>query len=377
MGTRTKIGAVVAAALVVGGAVALTAVTAGASARPAVGPAATADDWAELQGILSGIQGTAKAPIPNVTTGKFTPGMLLGNGDIGVIAGGGNTSSQKFFFGKGDFWGTAWNSGHSQLVTAILSLGSLNISSPTASANPGPVYRMTQDILDAEVRSTVQLGNATVTMRSYTADSDNTFVTELSNAAGSPAVTLDVALAMPSKDAHTNYPTTVSGTGGTIVATRRNNLTGANDFHAEAAIAVRPVGVGFSSTRTSGNTVTGRFTLNGGSTVQLASVFRSDARAGGGAPSPATLAGNATGAVNALTNAGVASLLANHRAWWKDYWLKSVIQVNDPTTMAYWYGALYAMGSAARQGKVLADMNGPWVSSDFTQFPRYWYNYNV
>src|SRR4051794_35146485 len=164
--------------------------------------AATAadDDWSEVQGILGGIQGKAAAPIGNVTTPKFTPGMLLGNGDLGVVAGGDRNTNQRFYFGKNDFWGSAWNSGHSQLVTAILSLGNLTISSSATSPDPGPAYRMTQDILNAEVRSTVQLGGATVNMRSYTADSDNTFVTELSSSAGSPAVPVTVALAMPAKD---------------------------------------------------------------------------------------------------------------------------------------------------------------------------------
>jgi len=336
-----------------------------------------ADEWAQVQAILGGIQGRASAPIGNVTTPKFSAGMLLGNGDVGVVAGGGNNTSQKFYFGKNDFWGTAWNSGHSTLVTAILSLGSLTISSPTASPNPGPAYQMTQDILGAEVRSTVQLGGATVTMRSYTADSDNTFVTELSSPSGSPSVTLNVALGLPGPDSHTNYPTTVSGSGGTIVATRHNNLKGGSDFQSEAAIAVRPVGVGFASTKTSGSTVTGTFSLGGGSTVQLATVFRSDARQGSGGPSASTLAGRATSAVNALSNADVANLLSGHRDFWKNYWLKAFIQTNDATMNAYWYGALYAMGSASRPGKVLAGMNGPWVISDFTQFPRYWYNYNV
>jgi hypothetical protein len=336
-----------------------------------------ADDWAAIQGILGGIHGAASAPIGNVTTNKFTPGMLLGNGDIGVIAGGSTNTSQKFYFGKNDFWGTAWNSGHSTLVTAILSLGSLTISSPTTSPNPGPVYKMTQDVLNAEVRSSVQLGGATVSMRSYTADSDNVFVTELSSPSGSPSVTLNVALGLPGPDSHTTYPTTVGGSGGTIVATRHNNLRGSGDFQSEAAIAVRPVGTGFASTKTSGSTATGTFTLGGGSTVQLATVFRGDARQGGGGPSASALAGRATSAVNALTITDVANLLSNHRDFWKNFWLKSYVQTNDATMNAYWYGALYAMGSASRPGKVLPGMNGPWVSSDFTQFPRYWYNYNV
>jgi hypothetical protein len=366
-------------AMIGAAATALAVILAYAMTTPNPGLAATtaADDWSELQGILGGIQGKATAPIGNVTTPKFTPGMLLGNGDLGVIAGGDKNTNQKFYFGKNDFWGTAWNSGHSQLVTAILSLGSLTISSPAASPNPGPAYKMTQDLLNAEVRSSVQLGGATVNMRSYMADSDNAFVTELSSPSGSPSVPITIALGLPGKDSHTTYPTTVGGSGGTITATRRNNLTGSSDFQSQAAIAVRPVGAGFSSTSTSGSTATGKFTLAGGSTVQLVTVFRSDARAGKGGPSAATLAGQASSRVNSMTDADVAALLAGHRDWWKNFWLKSLIQTGDPTMNAYWYGSLYAMGSASRPGKVLAGMNGPWVSSDFTQFPRYWYNYNV
>src|SRR5262249_10930144 len=129
-------------------------------------------------------------------------------------------TSQKFYFGKSDFWGTAWNSGHQTLVTAILSLGSLTVSSPQTSPNPGPVYKMTQDILNAEVRSTVQLGGANVDMRSYVASTNGDFITELSSPSGSPTVTLNVALGMPGPDSHTSYPTTVGSSGGTIFATR-------------------------------------------------------------------------------------------------------------------------------------------------------------
>src|SRR5439155_26422910 len=110
-------------------------------------------------------------------------------------------------------------SGHSRLVTAILSLGNLTVSAAQTSPNPGPAYKMTQDLALAEVRSTVQLGAATVSMRSYTADSDNTFVTELSSPAGSPTVTLNVALPLPVPDPDTTYPTTVGASGHTIPAT--------------------------------------------------------------------------------------------------------------------------------------------------------------
>ncbi|OLE23133.1 MAG: hypothetical protein AUG44_22910 [Actinobacteria bacterium 13_1_20CM_3_71_11] len=349
----------------------------GCAAADAATTASAADDWAAIQQILGGIQGHATAPIGNVTTNKFTPGMLLGNGDVGVIVGGDKNTNQKFYFGKSTFWGTAWNSGHSTLVPAILSLGSLTVSSSQASPNPGPVYSMTQDILNAEVRSRVQLGSASVDMRSYVAGTNGDVITELSTPSGSPSVTLNITLGLPGPDSHTTYPTTVGQSGGTIFATRHNNLKGSSDFQSEVGIAVRPVGVGFSKASTSGSTVTGSFTLAGGSTVELATVFRGDARQGGGGPSASSLAGSATSAVNAMTTSGVASELTGHRAFWKNYWLKSYVQTGDSTMNAYWYGSLYAMGSASQPGHVLAGMNGQWVSSDFTQFPRYWYNYNV
>jgi hypothetical protein len=236
---------------------------------------------------------------------------------------------------------------------------------------------MTQDIAGAEVRSTVQLGGATVTMRSFTSDTDNTFITELSSPAGSPSVPITVDLALPGPDAHTTYPTTVGAAGGTIWATRHNNLTGAADFQSAVAIAVRPVGrTGFTGTGTSGSRATGRFTLRGGSTVQLATAFRSDARVGRGGPTASGLAGQARGVVDGLTDAAVARLLADHRAWWRAFWLKSIVDLGDPTMMAYWYGALYVMGAASRPGKIAPGMYGQWVTSDATKWPRYWMNYN-
>ncbi len=273
-GWRRGLRAAAAVALV--GLVALP-LSACASANAAT-TASAADDWTAIQKILGGIQGHASAPIGNVTTNKFTPGMLLGNGDIGVIAGGDKNTDQKFYFGKSTFYGTAWNSGHSQLVPAILSLGNLTISSTQSSPNPSSVYSMTQDILNAEVRSRVQLGAANVDMRSYVAGPNGDFITELSTPAGSPSVTLTITLALPGPDSHTTYPTTVGQSGGTIWATRHNNLTGSSDFQSEVGMAVRPVGTGFSSASTSGSTVTGTLTLAGGSTVELATVFRADAR---------------------------------------------------------------------------------------------------
>src|SRR5690242_14539976 len=76
--------------------VGLVALPLSACAQANAGTAVAADDWATIQQILGGIQGHASAPIGNVTTNKFTPGMLLGNGDVGVIVGGDKNTNQRF-----------------------------------------------------------------------------------------------------------------------------------------------------------------------------------------------------------------------------------------------------------------------------------------
>ncbi len=78
MKAKTRVTAVAVAALL--------ALTGAASLAPAgqaqAGPRPAADDWAELQGILSGIQGRATAPIGNVTTPKYTAGMSSRAGSL-------------------------------------------------------------------------------------------------------------------------------------------------------------------------------------------------------------------------------------------------------------------------------------------------------
>src|SRR5207248_434601 len=90
MQARTRIIAATAAALLAATASVVTSTISHAGVRTAAG-----DDWATVQSILSGIQGRASAPIANVVNPKYTAGMLLGNGDLGVVAGGDRTTNQR------------------------------------------------------------------------------------------------------------------------------------------------------------------------------------------------------------------------------------------------------------------------------------------
>jgi hypothetical protein len=65
-----------------------------------------------VQRIVGSIHGVSSAPPENLVAPKFSAGALMGNADVGVVAGDSNTSQQAFRFGKSDFWGTHWNEGH-------------------------------------------------------------------------------------------------------------------------------------------------------------------------------------------------------------------------------------------------------------------------
>ena len=333
------------------------------------------DDWTAIQSFLSKIKGVTTTPIKGVVDDRFTAGMLMGNGDFGVVAGD-TTSQQKFYFGKNDFWGSAPDDTHPEFRPGVLSVGGLTISSPTPSTDPDSVYRMEQDILHAQVTTTMRLGNTIVTMRSWTADADNVFITEFSSAAGSQPVPVAVQLWIPPSKF---YPYTSGVTDGTLWITRANNFSGPNEFVARAAIAICLIGAQFSSPTSADGTATGTFTLKPGAPVRLVAVVRNDARTGPTGPSMDALRQSAAAAAARLTAVSVDTLWTRHLAFWKSYWLRSYIRVYDDVLEKYYYGSLYVLGSSTRPDKfVQTPMFGPWVTTDTTKWgARYFNNYNV
>lgn len=348
------------------------------------------DDWAAIQSLLSGVSPTVTSPISGVQTSGYTPGQLLGNGNIGAVAGD-TVSSQKFYLGKSDFWGNAIKN-PTDTVNApswqpsILSAGGITIDSPTAGTNPASVYSMKQDIEKAQVTTNMQFGSTTVTMTSWTADSDDVFVTEFASPSGSAAVAINADLWMPDKikianvnqDANTTYPYDSGISSGTLWVTRENNLNGTSDYKARLAIASRLIGASFSGTTDGSADAKGTFTLNPGTTVQLVTVLKSGTGIGSAAPTLATVKTSAINAANALTATNVATLKTEHQTWWKNYWMKSYVNLNDSVMNSFYLGALYVLGASSRSTNVAApSMWGNWITNDTPSFGgRYFLNYN-
>jgi hypothetical protein len=348
-------------------------------------------DWASVQRIVGPIHGVSTAPPDNLVTPKFTAGALMGNGDLGVVAGDSDASQQTFRFGKSDFWGTHWNDGHKAPEVSILSFGSLTISSPAAAvqanfpeAGGDSTYHMDQDILHGEVTTTVRMDGRAVHMRSWVADGENVFVTEIwaEGTGGDPmgrSMPVAVHLAMPAPDAapHMTVPAAAGSENGVLWVNRENNLEGANDYKARGAIAVHLLGASMTNIAQAGTAVTGNFTLTDNEPVDIVAVFQSDARIGLSGPSTVELANEAVAHARRIATADVRTLEAEHLKWWKDFWLRSFVDLHDPVLEDYYYGSLYLLGMSSRPGKPAPSLWGNFITTDNAGWGgRYFMNYN-
>ncbi|WP_263417686.1 glycosyl hydrolase family 95 catalytic domain-containing protein [Terriglobus albidus] len=336
-------------------------------------------DWNKVQSLLAPIQGIAEAPPADVVTSKLTAGAIMGNGDIGVVAGG-TESEPRFYFGKSDFWGSYSNKPRHRQEISILSLGSLSLSFKAAGGQCATKYRMAQDILHAQVTTNLTLNGTPIHIRSFTADDSNTFLVEVQTDKGSPSVSLALALVLPKPDADEpdRYPGTAGADHNDLWVTRQNDLKGPDAYTSRVAIGVRTIGsTPRNATHTAGQ-ATEEITLKGGAPVWIVTTFESDSRMGPSGPTVDGLVKKALTRADQISPAGIQQAEARHEEWWKQFWLKSFIDVHDETLHDYYYGALYVLGSTNRPGKLATSMFGSFITTDQAAWgARYFMNYNA
>ena len=114
-----------------------------------------------------------------------------------------------------------------------------------------------------------------------------------------------------------------------------------------------------------------------GTRVWIAAMFESDARMGLSGPSSDALARAAITRASRISVARIGALEKGHLGWWKQFWLRSFIQVHDRILEDYYYGALYAVGCASRPGKPALSLFGNFITTDDVAWGAiYFMNYN-
>lgn len=318
-------------------------------------------DWHTLRGLLPGYAGSWSSPPTAAVTDKMPDGALLGNGDLGVVVGG-DRNTLKLHLGKNDFWTSPGASGAHPIT-----LGGLTLRRASGTDN-GTAYRMTQDILNAEVRTDLTVNGAPIRARSYVADSADIVVTEISTSGSTP---VRLALDAWTKSDNSQYPASSGTNGSTLWAARSTQSSASSQWVSRMGVATKVIGASATTSTNSTGSSTAEFTVKPRERVTIVSAVE-------GGRDVTDHVDRALATANAVTPASVAKLGSKHRDWWKDYWLKSYVRVFDPSLEKYYYGSQYLLGSASRSGSTGPGLWGPWVTTDVPAWNGdYHLNYNV
>ncbi len=321
------------------------------------------------------------SPPKHVPTRKVVDGPILGNGDLGVAIGG-PPELQRFYISKNDFWKTKFVYPNAGPVP----IGGIDVSIPALADGK---YYAEQLLSTAEVRTTLTTvarwtdpppftrAGQPIQIRAWTPATENLLVIEVSVPDGSDPVGVDVTLwpktGNESETASGNLPdghwatrkfNTVAP--GQSVAVDQQPLK----IPTEAAIATRllnyrrpiqPGGDGWQADR---------FMLVPGQPVRIvAAVVTSEEAADPLAEAKRRIAAISPEKIEALRQA--------HLAWWRDFWAKSYVDIDDPLIEKFYYGSNYILASCSRNKKYSPSLFGNWITADAPSWQGdYHTNYN-
>ncbi len=344
----------------------------GAEADSNTGPAPphpNEEDWRTLAALLDMASPSYDEPWDDATCRTLMKGAYLGNGDLGAHLGG-DIHSLRHYLGKNGFHaGNDVAAG--RYNQHILNLAVLVIEGATG-AHPGSVFAVTHDIRNAEVRSECTMAGAIVRARAFLAPMDNVMVLELSTPAGRD-VPVRATLSVMG-NAHVALRAGVDGDVAWV--TKEPNAEGA-PFHVHGAVAARVHGAAASADTDGRTLATLVFALPAsGAPVRL--IVHAEHTKDAASPLDGVRA-----MARVMTDADIESVEGWNRGWWKEFWLRSCIQLGDAALQALWYNHLYMVGSATRPGRQVGPGNapghwGPWNrADDMMWFSNLGMNYNA
>jgi len=351
--------------------------------------ASDASDWETVSAQLEDASAEYGEPWDDATCRTLMKGGYLGNGDLGVHLGG-TRHALIYYLGKNGFhagndvagFRSGDDSAPGPYKQHILNLARLTIEADREGkaldgadaavlVGAAESYRVRQDLKNAEIRVACHMGGVPVRSHAYLAPTRNVLVLELSTTGGR-ALRVRAELSVIG-NAHVSLG--AGADGGVIWVTKEPNAVGA-PFWVKGAVAARVVDV--AAVATVDPMHRGRLTFDlpaSGRVVRL--VVHAEHTKNAGSPLAAVQA-----AVRGMKAASVGRVAAENRAWWKRFWLRSHIRLEDDI-QRYWYNHLYLIGSAARGGadEALGKAPGHWGpwnrADDMKWFGNMGMNYNA
>jgi alpha-L-fucosidase 2 len=330
--------------------------------------AAREADWPTVSALLDDASPSYTETWDDANCRTLHKGAYLGNGDFGAHLGG-TIHSLKYYLGKNGFHaGNDVAAG--QWTQHILNLAILTIEK-SSGTDSGSAYNVTQDLKNAEIRTDCSMAGSAVQTKAYIAGSSNALVLEMSTDSGNQ-VPLQATLSVIGNE----YVAKDAGSTGSVAwVTKEPNADGA-PFYVKGAIAAKVLDAKAVLTTNSSSYSRLAFTLPAnGAMVKL--FLQAEHSKNADAPLPSVQS-----VVQDMTKAGIADLYVQNKAWWKDFWLQSYIELGDELQQ-YWYNHLYLIGACARSssdnrpGKAPGHW-GPWNRrDDMMWFSNLGMNYNA
>ena len=298
----------------------------------------------EARRIVSRHKAVFTLPPRRVPSRTQTDAPLLGNGDMGVALGG-PPEAQRLWLAKNDFW--RLKSRYKASGPRVF--GGLDVSVPELK---GASYRVEQSLYDAVTEAVFTRGDLAVKMRAWVAATKNVLVVELS--AHGRAVPAEIKLQVAEGDGSE----TAVGTDAGVYWVSRKFVKDV-DIPSGAAAAVKVIGAdGLSLTLRPGKPVT--------VALAMASVFKHK-----------DYADVARKLAGGLDEAGIAALRQEHAKWWRGFWGRSFVELDDPAIEQRYYLSHYVMASCSRDPEFPPGIFGTWVTTDSPAWAGdYHLNYN-
>jgi alpha-L-fucosidase 2 len=289
-----------------------------------------------------------RATPANVPTAKTPDAPLAGNGDIGLTFGG-EPGKLQLYFGKNDFWRAypVYPGG------GIALPGGLDL---TINALQGAEYYAEQLPDKAIIHAAFKKEAIQVTVDSWVAATHNTVVIEIT---ANKVCTLQPRLWTTEGNTSINSE---GKSGNVIWATRSFENTPLLQWPCHVALAMRVLG----NNGSNDNTIT---LVPGKKTFITITLYTNNDKK--------DWKESAIKEAQSLTPAVIQTMYTAHLQWWRSFWGRSGVQVNDPVIEKYYYTSQYLFACTSRGNKFAPGIWGPFITKDSAAWGGdYHLNYN-
>jgi len=310
-------------------------------------------EWSELQAKLTNYESVYDEPIPSLVNVNTIPDAPICGGGKLTVAVDGTHREVNYHLSKSDFWAVVFHHGRlfQQYHIRNLPLGKIALSVHNAAAK-AKGFQHVQDMATAEVRSELPLTGGSLSVRCVALAQRDMVVYELEAKGTSASLTVR----LDTENEHNNF-FIIKGSHDERTVWFRKEHTSFITVNAAAAMRVTgaenvriPYEQGFPSALT--------FDVKPGQTTRLLVSVK------GGKDEYKHLEEALVALDVASDGNAVAVMLAEHAQWWKAYWLKSWVNLNNSLLERYYYGALYVLGSSIDlDARATPGLAGGWLTT--------------